>query len=69
MIAQGQKWLCRTRLHGAGASAARPTSIPLISHMRCVHTSPAVPIFDGQLSAIAAEMEGKDPEECQIQVR
>ncbi|KAL4445821.1 hypothetical protein ABPG77_009020 [Micractinium sp. CCAP 211/92] len=28
-----------------------------------------VPIFDGQLSAIAAEMEGKDPEECQIQSR
>lgn len=29
---------------------------------------PAVPIFDGQLSAIAAELEGLDPEECQIQV-
>jgi hypothetical protein len=29
----------------------------------------AVPIFDGQLSAIAAELEGCDPEECQVQVR
>ena len=28
-----------------------------------------MPIFDGQLSAIAAELEGCDPEECQIQVR
>lgn len=28
-----------------------------------------VPIFDGQLSAIAAELEGRDPEECQIQSR
>jgi DNA replicative helicase MCM subunit Mcm2 (Cdc46/Mcm family) len=28
-----------------------------------------VPIFDGQLSAIAAELEGCDPEECQVQVR
>ena len=27
-----------------------------------------MPIFDGQLSAIAAELEGLDPEECQIQV-
>jgi hypothetical protein len=27
-----------------------------------------VPIFDGQLSAIAAEMEKMDPEDCQIQV-
>lgn len=27
-----------------------------------------MPIFDGQLSAIAAELEGCDPEECQIQV-
>lgn len=28
-----------------------------------------MPIFDGQLSAIAAELEGCDPEECQVQVR
>jgi len=28
----------------------------------------AVPIFDGQLAAIAAEMEQRDPEECQVQV-
>ncbi|KAI3438606.1 hypothetical protein D9Q98_001029 [Chlorella vulgaris] len=28
-----------------------------------------VPIFDGQLAAIAAELEGRDPEECQIQSR
>ena len=28
-----------------------------------------MPIFDGQLSAIAAEMEGCDPEDCQIQAR
>lgn len=27
-----------------------------------------VPIFDGQLSAIAAELEGTDPEEIQVQV-
>ena len=29
---------------------------------------PAVPIIDGQLSAIAAELEGRDPEEIMLQV-
>ena len=28
-----------------------------------------MPIFDGQLSAIAAELENKDPEEIMLQVR
>eukprot|EP00887_Chlorella_sp_A99_P000983 scaffold5.g983.t1 len=28
-----------------------------------------VPIFDGQLSAIAGELEGREPEQCQIQSR
>lgn len=31
-------------------------------------TCNAVPIFDGQLSIIAAELTGGDPEEIQVQV-
>lgn len=55
-----------------GALSSQPASQPASQRalqVLCVAPSvPAVPIFDGQLSAIAAEMEGKDPEECQIQV-